>query len=81
MQKYYMKIKREIVRNEAISRSPVLNLVGDTLRGLPSVRAMKLEGFLKEKMSFLINENLKNSTLTFALDAWFGFRISLLNIF
>lgn len=81
MQAYYMKIKREIVRGEAVSRSPIINLVGDTVRGLPSVRGMKLQKYLKDKMRFLINENLKNSILTYALDSWFGIRISFLNLF
>jgi len=65
-QQYYMKVKREVVRGEAVTRSPLLNLVGDTLRGLPSIRAMKLENFMKSKMLVAINENLKNAILTVA---------------
>lgn len=72
----YMKVKREVVRLEAITRSPILNLVADTMRGLISIRAMKIQDYLESKMRYLVNENLKNGCFTFALDFWFRIRLS-----
>jgi ATP-binding cassette subfamily C (CFTR/MRP) protein 1 len=79
-QQYYMKIKREVVRFEAVTRSPLLNLVGDTLRGLPSIRAMELQAYMKGRFLGLLNANLQNGILMVALDSWFGLRISFLNL-
>ena len=69
-EQYYMRVKRDIVRLESETRAPILNLVGDTVRGLPSIRSMKLESFLENKMTNNIEENLKNSLLIFGLDMW-----------
>ena len=57
LQQYYMNVKREIVRLESISRSPIISLINDTVRGLPSIRAMNLQKYLKGKMKNLLNEN------------------------
>jgi ATP-binding cassette subfamily C (CFTR/MRP) protein 1 len=80
LQYRYMKVKREVVRLEAITRSPILNLVGDTMRGMISIRAMKIQGYFESKIRGLINENLKNGCFTFALNFWFRIRLSLMQI-
>ena len=77
----YMKVRREIVRLEAITRSPIQNLVSDTTKGLPSIRSMKLKNFLKEKMKHLLTENLKNSMFLCVIEFWFKFRAAYANIF
>ena len=41
---------------------------------------MKLEKYVNTEMRFLINENLKNSVLVFALNAWFQLRVAFMNI-
>ena len=80
MQNIYIRAKSEVVRLLNTTRSPMAHLTTEIMRGLPEIRAMKLEDYIKDEMRSLINENLKNSVLTFGLNAWFQLRIAFMNV-
>lgn len=75
-----MKTKREIVRLEAISKSPIVSWTTSTIKGLAQIRSSVKENFFVVKMKNFIENNLKNSVLTYGLDCWFQLRISLFNV-
>ena len=80
MQNVYIRAKSEIVRLLNTTRSPIAHLTTEIMRGLPEIRAMKLANFIHEEMRCLVNENLKNSLLTFGLNGWFQLRVAFLNL-
>lgn len=80
VQNIYAVAKSEVVRLLNTTRSPMAHLTSEVLRGLPEIRAMKLKNYVNDEMRFLINENLKNSVMVFALNAWFQLRVAFLNI-
>ena len=45
----YMSCKRELLRQELITRSPIAGLINDVLKGLPEIRAMSLKNYFKGK--------------------------------
>lgn len=73
-QNVYMSLKRELIRLESSSRSPILSIITDSIRGLPIIRSLKLEGFLRNKMKDLIGENFKNALLIYSIDSWYQLR-------
>jgi len=75
-----MKTKREVLRLEAISKSPIVSWATSTIKGLSLIRASKKEDWFIGKMLKLIEDNLKNSVLIYGLDSWYQLRVSLLNI-
>lgn len=76
-----MKTKREVLRLEAISKSPIVSWATATIKGLSLIRTSKKETWFVTKMMRLVEDNLKNSVLIYGLDSWYQLRVSLLNIF
>jgi CRISPR/Cas system endoribonuclease Cas6 (RAMP superfamily) len=56
---------------EAITKSPIVSITGDTSKGVSQIRAMKKEQFFTDELYKNINENLKNATYIQGLDCWF----------
>ena len=81
LQRVSMGVKREAVRLEAISKSPIVSWAGETIKGLPQIRAFKKSNYATHIMVNLIHSNMVNSLLSIGLDAWFKTRISLVNVF
>lgn len=79
-QQRYQNARREYKRLESISRSPVLNISSDTLKGLPSIRTMNLIQFMRLKFEHSINENAKNQLTCYILRNWFDFRLGLTSL-
>ena len=75
-----MKTKREVIRLEAISKSPIVSWATATIKGLPQIRSAGKENWFTNKMVRLVEDNLKNSVLVYGLDSWYQLRVSLLNI-
>ena len=69
-----MGVKREAVRLEAISKSPIVSWAGETIRGLPQIRAFKKSNYATHIMVSLLHSNMVNSLLAIGLDAWFKTR-------
>jgi ABC-type multidrug transport system fused ATPase/permease subunit len=80
IQSLAMKTKREVLRLEAISKSPIVSWATATIKGLSLIRTSRKETWFISKMQKLIEDNLKNSVLIYGLDAWYQLRVSLLNV-
>lgn len=71
----YMSAKREVVRLQRISKSPVTSCIGEALNGMPELRAMKMENFAHNLLDKYANEFLKNNLMVYGLNGWFMFQI------
>ena len=75
VQKRYIRVNNEITRLEAITKSPIVSHVGQTLSGLNSIRAYGVsEKFMSDQIE-LQNENLKNSYMLSLLNGWLSTRL------
>ncbi len=81
LQRRSMNVKRESVRMEAISKSPIVSWTAETIRGLPQIRSANKINYVTKNMIDLLHANMVNSVLSTGLDAWFKLRISMTNIF
>lgn len=52
---YYLSVQREVTRIEKVTNSPIVNGFISTLRGLESVRAMRLQSWLLQEQIKLTN--------------------------
>jgi len=75
------KTRREMVRLEAVSKTPIITWAAQTIKGLPEIRTSGLSPYFRERMQNLIEKNLQNSIMAYGLDCWFKLRVSLANIF
>ncbi|ETO75990.1 hypothetical protein F444_08532 [Phytophthora nicotianae P1976] len=77
---YFKKSSREIKRLEGITRTPVYNLFGETLSGLDTIRAFRMnENFTKQNRRVVdVNANLY---LTYwAASRWLATRLDFLSV-
>lgn len=81
LQRRSMGVKREAVRLEAISKSPIIGWTEETLKGLPQIRSMNKLSYVTKNMVDMLHANMADSILSSGLDAWFRIRISMFNIF
>jgi ABC-type multidrug transport system fused ATPase/permease subunit len=81
IQSVAMTTKREVLRLEAISKSPIVSWATATIKGLSVIRSSNKQAWFTNKMMKFIEDNLKNSVLIYGLDGWYQLRVSLLNIF
>lgn len=81
LQRISMGVKRESMRLEAISKSPIISWTGETIRGLPQIRASNKVNYVTRIMVTLLHANMVNSVLSIGLDCWFKFRLTMVNIF
>lgn len=79
-QRKFMNTKREIVRLESVSRSPVMTCVTGLLRGAPEIRVMHKIPFVKNEFVGKLEDLQKNSLLVCGLDYWYMNQINILNI-
>ncbi|KAL4492939.1 hypothetical protein ABPG72_020718 [Tetrahymena utriculariae] len=80
LQQYYMNAQREIVRLETISRSPIVQYFGETLMGLPSIRAFRQQKRFSEAHCKNIDENKKNQIAFIAMEGWFKLNLTFLSL-
>lgn len=76
----YMKAKREIVRLQAITQSPVVGVCCSSIAGAPIIRALNKKDYFSQKVETLIHENSKNGVISFGLDGWFETRLAIWNL-
>lgn len=55
-----MNTKREIVRLSSYTEAPIGNLIKDTVKGLYPINVMSLQGYLMDKLNYVVNEASKN---------------------
>ena len=80
IQRISMGVRRDAVRLEAISKSPIVSWTAETMNGLPQIRTMNKISYVTKNMVELLHTNLVNSILSAGIDAWFKLRIGLFNI-
>ena len=78
-QRIYMFLKREVTRLQNITNSPVIGWCSTILKSCPEVRVIKKHEYVRKRLRYLIDENMKNSIIIFGLDAWFQIRLGFLN--
>lgn len=76
-QGYYIRTSRELARLESISRSPIYALFSETLDGLSTVRAFRMEAQLTSKSDQLLDDNQRAYFLQFSSNCWLGFRLEM----
>ena len=81
VQRYYMHANRDLYRLESISKSPILSFFGETLSGLPMIRAFsKTQQFLK-KHAHNLDENRRIFIQQNLTGMWFSLTLSLCSFF
>lgn len=76
-QKFFTKSYRELKRLDAVSRSPLYALLGETLDGVSTIRAYKAEGALTSKITRMLDEQQNAYFLTFTAQCWLAIRLEL----
>ena len=72
--------KREFVRLEAISKSPILNCFIDTVKGLPYIRLAGQQAFFMNRFRHRIDECNKNFLIVKSMNNWYNIRSGVLSI-
>ena len=68
---FFLSGSRPLTRIASISRSPILNVISETLPGNPTIRAFEEENFYKEKYFDKINNSLNINLITKGTNVWF----------
>ncbi|DAZ98872.1 TPA: hypothetical protein N0F65_002597 [Lagenidium giganteum] len=76
-QRYFVQTSRELQRLEAVSRSPVLALLNETLDGLTTVRASGVQSAFVARNQQLLDENQRAYFLRMAVDCWLALRLEI----
>lgn len=78
---WYMEAKREVVRLQRTTKSPITGCIGEAINGMVELRAMKKQEFTSDFINDLINENSKNTIMIYALNGWFKSRVLFATLF
>ncbi|KAJ3255913.1 hypothetical protein HK103_005829 [Boothiomyces macroporosus] len=74
VQKVYRATSRELKRLDSLTRSPLYAFLGETLNGLPTIRAFgEQERFIAVSENY-ISRNISPSFLLFSASRWLGIR-------
>ena len=68
---FYLSGSRPLTRIASISRSPILNVISETLPGNATIRAFEDESFYKNKYFDKINNSLNINLITRGTGIWF----------
>ena len=79
--KFYLQGSRPLTRISSISRSPILNLISETLPGNPTIRAFQLETFYKDNYYNKINNSLNINLISRGTGIWFQEMFKFVSIF
>lgn len=75
VQRYYRMTSRELKRIEALTRSPLFAQFGETLTGLPTVRAFGQQARFIRRNELLMDSTNRASFVQTALQRWLGIRL------
>lgn len=76
----YVRLKKDLRRLEALSKTPVLNLTQELLNGQLVFKAFGKSPNAMQELTHLLEENSKNLSAQNALASWFTIRVSLFNV-
>ena len=79
--KFYLQGSRPLTRISSISRSPILNLISQTLPGNSTIRAFQLEAFYKDNYYNKINNSLNINLISRGTGIWFQEMFKFVSIF
>jgi len=68
---FYLSGSRPLTRIASISRSPILNVISETLPRNPTIRAFQDEEYYKEKYYNIINNSLNINLISRGTGIWF----------
>ena len=68
---FFLSGSRPLTRIASISRSPILNVISETLPGNSTIRAFEEENFYKEKYFDKINNSLNINLISRGTNVWF----------
>jgi ABC-type multidrug transport system fused ATPase/permease subunit len=78
---FFLSGSRPLTRIASISRSPILNVISETLPGNSTIRAFEEENFYKEKYFDKINNSLNINLITRGTNVWFQEQFKFVSIF
>ena len=73
-----MASMRQLKRLESVSKSPIFSHFSETLNGVSTVRAYRVQGRFVQKMQYLVNENLTYYFPNNISNRWLALRLELL---
>ncbi|KAJ3320400.1 hypothetical protein HDV06_005323 [Boothiomyces sp. JEL0866] len=74
VQKIYRATSRELKRLDSLTRSPLYAFLGETLNGLPTIRAFGVQDRFISVSEDYISRNISPSFLLFSASRWLGIR-------
>lgn len=77
-QSYFSKTYRELKRLDSVSRSPLYALLGETLDGVPTIRAFKAETTLMKRLVEMIDTQQNAYFLTTTAQCWLAIRLEMI---
>jgi ABC-type multidrug transport system fused ATPase/permease subunit len=77
-QRIYMNARREFIRLDAISKSPILTTVIDTMRGLTNIRNSDKQSYFRKKFLDRCDDSLKNTYIRNAMNEWYSVRTGII---
>jgi ABC-type multidrug transport system fused ATPase/permease subunit len=77
---YFKQTSREVKRLEGVTRSPVFNLFGETLNGLHTIRAFKMQGTFVELNRAAVDDNTSFYFTYWAAGRWLAIRLDWLSV-
>lgn len=80
-QNSFIRINKDVTRLDAVTKTPVVNLVSEIITGRRIFKCFKCENQVMEEMMTKINENTKNALMKRSMQGWFETRITNFNIF
>ena len=81
LQAYFRVCSRELKRIEGITRSPIFSTFGETLLGLPTIRAYRCEEAFIQKQRAAIRSNNKIYQAFYLSSRWLSLRLDLISNF
>ncbi|KAG1689590.1 hypothetical protein DVH05_002099 [Phytophthora capsici] len=77
---YFKRTSREVKRLEGISRSPVYNLLGETLNGVQTIRAFRMQTTFEAMNAQAVDENASFFFVYWAAGRWLAVRLDTLSV-
>ncbi|KAG3137207.1 ABC transporter C family member 7, partial [Phytophthora cactorum] len=77
---YFKKTSSEIKRLEGVTRTPVYNLFSETLSGLATIRAFRMEGNFIKQNRRVVDSNSNLYFTYWAASRWLATRLDLLSV-
>ncbi|RLN91298.1 hypothetical protein BBJ28_00024128, partial [Nothophytophthora sp. Chile5] len=77
---YFKKTSAEVKRLEGIARTPVYNLFGETLTGLQTIRAFRMQSVFRRRNKQLVDENTTLYCTYWSAGRWLAVRLDLLSV-